>query len=63
MRAAWDVTLAVGHVLEGSLTSTADALSRWHLGQPYKDRVGILLKDDISCINVPDELVYLSDDF
>ena len=61
--AVWDVTLAMGHVSGISLTSTADALSRWHLGQTYKDRVGVLLKDnDITCINVPDELFHLSND-
>ena len=33
--AAWDITLAVGHVSAMSLEGTADALSRWHLGQPF----------------------------
>ena len=32
--AAWDITLAVGHVAGTMLEATADALSRFHLGQP-----------------------------
>ena len=31
--ATWDITLAVGYVPGTSLKDTADALSRWHLGQ------------------------------
>ena len=42
---AWDVTLAVGHVPDTSLSDTADALIRWHLGQSYKDKVEAVLLD------------------
>ena len=62
--AIWDVTLAVGHVSGVSLTSTADALSHWHLGQVYKNKVRVLLEDNyITCIHVPEEVFHLSNDF
>ena len=61
--AVWDITLAVGHVPGDSLTGTADALSRYHLGQVYKDMVHLLLSDhDITCTPVPSSLFLLSDD-
>ena len=43
--AIWDITLAVGHMAGESPTDTADALSGWHLGQMYMDRVSVLVKD------------------
>ena len=56
--AVWDITLAVGHVLTGM----ADALSRYHLGQIYKDKVQLLLSDNnITCTRVPPSL-FLSND-
>ena len=60
---AWDITLAMGHVSGASLESTADALSRWHLGQPYQARMDRLLATHaITCISVPGELFHLSQD-
>ena len=61
--AQWDITLAVGHILGPYLQETADALSRYHLGPTYRDRVFSLLKDkSISVHLVPDHLFTLSDD-
>ena len=58
---AWDVTLAVDQVCGASLSDTADALSHWHLGQSYKDKVEALFIDNgITRINAPDELFQLS---
>ena len=54
---AWNITLAVGHV-SGTCTpleDTADALSRWHMGKPYQERVDRLLATyNIKCISVPE---------
>ena len=61
--ATWDITLAVGHVPGTSLSDTADAFSRWHLGQSYRDKVAaLLLEKHLSCIDVPDVLFSLSKD-
>ena len=61
--AVWDITLAVGDVSGASLTDTADALSRWHLGQVYKDKVHLLLSaNNITCTAVPPLLFTLSND-
>ena len=38
-----DITLAVDHILGADLQETADALSRYHLGPTYMDRVSSLL--------------------
>ena len=58
-----DIILAVGHVSGASLTDTADALSRWHLGQVYKDKVQLMLSNyNIACIPVPPLLSSLSND-
>ena len=35
----------MGHVLCETLTLTADALSRYHLGQVFRDRVDVTLKE------------------
>ena len=52
--ATWDSTLSMGHVSSASLEGTADALSCWHLGQPYQARVDRLLATHtITCISVP----------
>ena len=57
-------TLAMGHVPSVTFTSMANALSRWHLGQAFKDKVDVLLREnDITCITIPDELFNLSNDF
>ena len=61
--AAWDITLAVGHVSGTFLEDTADALSRDHLGQPYRGRVeAMLASQGMACVSVPDHLFTLSDD-
>ena len=61
---AWNITLAVGHVLGVTLTSTADVLSRWNLGQAFKDKADVLLRvNDITCIIIPVDLFHLSNDF
>ena len=60
--AAWDITLAVGHVPGTSLEDTADALSRWHMGHPYQEQVDRLLAYHIRCIPVPDHLFHLAQD-
>ena len=61
--AVWDITLAVGHVSGVSLTATADALSRYHLGKVHRDRVHILLSErQITPTPVPQSLFVLSDD-
>ena len=61
--AAWDITLAVGHVSGASLADTVDALSCWHLGQNFKDKVQALLCHyDISCISVLNAFFLLSND-
>ena len=62
--AAWNITLAVGHVAGVTLTSTADDLSQWHLGQAFKDKVDVLLRENnITCITIPAELFHVSNDF
>ena len=62
--ATWDITLAVGHISGASLEGTADALSRWHLGQPYQARVDRLLATHaISCISVHCEFFHLCQEF
>lgn len=43
--AIWDITLAVGHIPGESLMATTDALSKWHLGQVFTDRISALVKD------------------
>ena len=39
MCAQWDISFAVGHIPCAYLQKSADALSCYHLGQPYQDRV------------------------
>ena len=59
--AAWGITLAVGHRAGVTLTSSVGALTWWHLGQTYKDKVDVLLKDkNIACISVRDDLLHIS---
>ena len=59
----WDITLTVSHIPGAHLQETANALSRYHLGQPYQDRVSSLIADKgISLHSVPDHLFTLSDD-
>ena len=41
--ATWDITLVVGHIPGAQLATTADALSHWHLGQTFKNKVASLL--------------------
>ena len=41
--ATWDITLVVGHILGTHLSDTADALSKWHLGNCYTDKVDSLV--------------------
>ena len=61
--AAWDITLAVGHMSGTSLQDTADVLSRWHLGPLCQSRVDVLLTShNITCVEVPEELFRLSQD-
>ena len=36
----WVITLTVGHMAGESLTTTANALSHWHLGQVDRDKGG-----------------------
>ena len=58
----WDITLAISHVAGESLTDSANALSRWHLGQMCKDRVSALVKDmGVTLFSMPEELVLLSE--
>ena len=60
--AQWDITLTVGHIPGQLLQDTADALSRYHLGQIFWARVSSLLKDKgMSLQLVPDHLFTLSD--
>ena len=60
---AWDITLAGGNVPDTSLEDTADALSRWHMGHPYQERVDMLLAShNIKCIPVPDHIFHLAQD-
>ena len=40
-----DITMAVGHISGEGYVHFADALSRWHMGQQYKDPVNMLIKD------------------
>ena len=59
--AQWDITLAVSHMPGELLQDTADALSRYHLGQIFQDRVSSLLNDKgMSLQPVPDHLFTLS---
>ena len=61
--AAWDITLAVGHVSGTFLEGTGDAISCWHLGQPYQARVDRLLAiHAIQCISLLGVLFHLSQD-
>ena len=57
----WDITFAVSHIPSAHLQETADSLSRFHLGQPYRDRVSSLIADK-SISPHPDHLFTLSDD-
>ena len=62
--AAWDITLAGGHVAGNTLEATVDALSRFHLGQPYRGRAEAMLRSrGIACVAVPYRLFVLTDDF
>ena len=52
--ATWDVTLVVGHGPGESLTLAADALSRYDLGQVFRECVDVVLKEmGIICVPVP----------
>ena len=52
----------MGHVVGENLTDTADVLSRWHLGQLFKDIVSLLVKDKgVRLLIVPDKLFLLSE--
>ena len=64
--AAWDITLAVGHVSGASLLDmcTTDVLSCWHLGPLYRSTVDVLLTShNITYVEVPEELFQLSQDW
>ena len=51
---AADAKLTVEHVDGSSLTSTADALSRGHLGSPFSDRVQLLVEsgDSVETLDI-----------
>ena len=55
------ITLAVGHIAGEHFTSSAAALSRWHMGQHYKDRVNMLIQDKgVNIVNVPSDAFEIS---
>ena len=55
-----DITMAGGHIAWELLISSADALSRWHMGQQYKDHVNMLIKDKgENIISVPPDAFVL----
>ena len=57
----YDITLGVGHVPGQTLLASADALSRWHLGHPFQDRVTHIVNyHTITLINVPVSVFQLS---
>ena len=58
----WDITLVVGHIQGSRLVDTADALSRWHLGQGFRDKaVSLIISQDLRLHTVPDSLFTLPD--
>ena len=62
MCAIWEITLAIVRMAGESLTDTADALSHWHVGQVFKGRASLLVKDrGVRLLTVPDELFPLSE--
>ena len=59
--ASHDITLAVDHIPGEFLTSSADALSWWHTGQQFKDRVNCVIRDQgVKIINVSPKAFVLS---
>ena len=55
--ATWVYTLVVGHIPGSCLADTVDALSRWHLGQGFRDRVASLIASQgLHLHTVPDTL-------
>ena len=60
--AVHDITLTFTHTPGDSLVSTADALSRYHLGGVYQDRVQRLVRAGVKILTVSDELFSLSAD-
>ena len=58
-----DVTLGFLHTSGESLTSTADTLSHWHMGELYKDMVQQLVNNqDVWTISVHGDIFVLSAD-
>ena len=58
-----EVTLAFSHIPGESLTSTTDALSRWHMGTLYKDELKQLVdKHGVQIVSAHDDLFILSSD-
>jgi hypothetical protein len=58
-----DISLQVSHIAGADLTTSADALSRMHLGQPFASRVDSLLSSQrIKLTKVPNKLFTLDTD-
>ena len=57
-----DITLAVSHMPGESLTKTADALSRFNMGQLFKSLVQRLVPQGVQLINPGLKPFHLSDD-
>ena len=56
-----DITLAVGDIAAELLIFSSDALSHWHMGQQYKDRVNMFIKDNgVNIISVSPDAFVLS---
>ena len=56
-----DIILAVGYIPDEFLTSSANALSRWHMDQQFNDRVNCLIQDHgVMIINMSPQAFVLS---
>ena len=57
----YDITLAVDHISGEHLTSLADTISSWYMGQYYKDYVNDLVQDrGITLFEIPCDAFQLS---
>ena len=58
--ATWGITLVVGHIPGSYLADTADALSRWHLGQRFRDKVAsLIITQGLKLHTVPETMFVL----
>ena len=57
-----DIMLVVSHVPGESLTETVDALSRFHLGQPFQGRVQRLVMQGVRLVKIAHNPFQLSDE-